>query len=181
MLSNTSSEELEKLPEEQRGKAEEIKDAMSILTAKKISIEDYLDYLDIIEEENEDKNSNEYENIKLSPMGQKGKNKKPISNSNYGKNKKGSKVKDRSARYKVDNKLHLNYMDDSELGPGTFDEEDEPRPPNFHSQTRPRNQSEDIPANQIDEFGLSGLRSKGSEQMFSKNKQILSDMVMISL
>lgn len=34
---------------------------MSLLTAKKISIEDYLDYLDIIEEEEEDRNSDYYD------------------------------------------------------------------------------------------------------------------------
>lgn len=51
MLSNTSSADLSKLPEEERTKAGEMKDAMNLLKAKKVNIGEYLDYLDIIEEE----------------------------------------------------------------------------------------------------------------------------------
>lgn len=41
---------MSKLSEKEREKAGEIKDAMNMLKVKKISIDDYLEYLDIIEE-----------------------------------------------------------------------------------------------------------------------------------
>jgi hypothetical protein len=60
-LSSTSSDDLNKLSEGEREKAGEIKTAMSLLQAKKVNIGEYLEYLDIIEEEDEDKNSDEYD------------------------------------------------------------------------------------------------------------------------
>jgi hypothetical protein len=49
ILSNSNPESLSKIPEKDRAKAGEMKNAMKILNAKKIEIGEYLEYLDIIE------------------------------------------------------------------------------------------------------------------------------------
>lgn len=60
VIEASGEENLSKLSDKEREKASEIKNAMSLLKAKKISIDDYLQYLDIIEEEDEEKNSDDY-------------------------------------------------------------------------------------------------------------------------
>jgi hypothetical protein len=55
-------QDLDRLPNNEREKAGQIKTAMSLLEAKKINIREYLKYLDIIEEEeDEHANSDDYE------------------------------------------------------------------------------------------------------------------------
>jgi hypothetical protein len=59
--------------------------------------------------------------------------------------------RDRSARYQLDKNLMVNHIDDSDLGHGTFDEELEPQPADFHgSPIRGRNQSEDYSPNDVE-------------------------------
>lgn len=149
---------------------------MSLLSAKKISVEDYLDYLDIIEEEEEDKNSNYYDELERS----KNKNKKNMVSSSKKKTTKGNKT---SERYRIDPNLYISDMN-SEMGPVDFDDEMEPQPADFHK--RPRNQSEDYSPNHhgIDELGGSGREGhpiNRSDHLFKKHKDPLSDMVVISL
>ena len=84
---------------------------------------DYLDYLDIIEEENEDKNSSDYDDKKLSPHFKeklKSQNKKNAKSKNLAKSIRKMERKDRSARYQMDPTLMVNHIDD--LG-NAFDEE----------------------------------------------------------
>lgn len=97
---------------------------MGILSAKKITIGDYLDYLDIIEEENEDGASDDYnQNKKLSNKLGKGKYPKKKGNKNtLGRSLRKMDRLDRSARYQMDKNLVVNHIDDSDLGPGMFDE-----------------------------------------------------------
>ena len=48
VIAESTEEKLNNLPEKEREKAGEIKNAITLIKAKKISIDDYLQYMDII-------------------------------------------------------------------------------------------------------------------------------------
>ena len=110
LLSKADEENLSKMPENDRSKAGEMKQAMNLLSAKRVEIGEYLEYLDIIEEEDEDKNSNDYDNLRL-PRKAKGltaSDKKQIGMSKGKGSSKKVQKRDRTARKEADD-LVISY------------------------------------------------------------------------
>ena len=80
--------------------------------------------MDIIEEENEDGASDDYDNRKLSnKLKGKGRSSKKggKKDKNLVKSMRKMDRRDRSARYHMDKNLMVNHIDDSDLGHGTYD------------------------------------------------------------
>lgn len=184
ILSSDPDGSLALIPEGDRAKAGEMKNAMSILNAKKVEIGEYLEYLDIIEEEDEDRNSDYYDNQHLKNKDSKGKKKPADGKTGRKKNlvnttNKKIQKKDRTAR-KVDDQLIVSIE-----GHNMYDDDLEPEIPDFHqTPIKGRKLSEDNYLSNEDEFNgnFSSLKKNQnrSDQHFSK-KNALNDLVLVSL
>lgn len=114
-----------------------MKKAMKILNRKKVGIVEYLQYLDIIQEEDEDNRSDDDENVKSKHTNKKDRSKLNKNNKqslNKFKNNKKSQIKgDKTNKKSHDGTLMARY----------FDEQPEPEIPLFNqTPIRPRNFSE---------------------------------------
>ena len=178
MLNKSTEEDLSKLSEADREKAGEMKNAMVLLDTKKVDVGTYLEYLDIIEEEDEDRNSDDYENKKVQKVGSKigkgsqGRRSKhrPKGSSTHGRIGKTNQKQDRSARLGKADDLFVNenVMHD------TFDEELEPEPASFDTPARPRQYSE------VGMLRKEEEKRNRSDQNFANTKGV-SDMVLVSM